>query len=559
MPTTTSPTAQKLGQLGLPAPIRELAAKPWDVIIVGAGHNGLACAAYLARAGKRVLVLEARERIGGACTIEEPFPGVRMSPCAYLAGLLHPLVVEELSLPARGFHWTPAVNGLFVPFLDGSSVQLWDDDNQCEAEVRRFAPGDVAGWKAMNDVIRRLRDSLRPPGERDLWLGDAPTDEQIHHRLGTDEEARHLLYDWSMAEFVEHYLSDPRLQSAYLGQGVIGTNASPFDPGTASIRFHHASGRLGGMPGMWGYVKGGMGMVSFYIADAAQEAGTVIASGVPVAEIVPGEGVRLESGERVHAPTVISNADPIRTLAMLGRQADAAWRARIELIPIQGCTVKLNVLLSELPDFISRPSPKNAKQPQPHHLGQINAPLTHAEWQFAFDAAKRGYLPQHLWCELYFQSAHDSTVAPAGQHTMSVFAQYVPYSFNSGTWDSRREEVRALALRSLSRFCSNLDHAVIDAQVLGPPDIEQKVGLTGGHIFQGECLPPYMWSNRLSARTPMPGFYMCGACTHPGGSVIAINGRNAAMAVLADSTQRTARASFRQMQSEMEGSAVRSS
>jgi phytoene dehydrogenase-like protein len=537
---STSPTAQKLGELGLPAPIRELAAKPWDIIIVGAGHNGLACAAYLARAGKRVLVIEARLRVGGACTIEEPFPGVRMSPCAYLAGLLHPLVVEELSLPARGFRWTPAVNGLFVPFLDGTSIQLWDDDDRCEAEVRRFAPGDVEGWKAMNNTLMRLRDALRPAssgagasaGRRDFWIGDAPTPEEIDERLGDDQEARHLLYDWSMAEFVEHYLRDPRLQSAYLGQGVIGTNASPFDPGTASIRFHHASGRLGGMPGMWGYVAGGMGMVSFYIADAAQEAGAVIASGVPVAEILPGEGVLLESGERIAAPVVISNADPIRTLAMLGPSADTAWRTRIESVPIQGCTVKLNVLLSELPDFLARPG-----QNKPHHYGQINAPLTHTEWQSAFAAAKRGYLPQHLWCELYFQSAHDDTVAPAGQHTMSVFAQYVPYAFNSGTWDSRRDEVRALALRSIGRFCSNIDgpnSAVIDAQVLGPPDIEQKVGLTGGHIFQGECLPPYMWSNRLSARTPMPGVYMCGACTHPGGSVIAINGRNAAMAVLAD-------------------------
>jgi phytoene dehydrogenase-like protein len=468
-----------------------------------------------------------------------------MSPCAYLAGLLHPLVVEELSLPARGFRWTPAVNGLFVPFLDGTSIQLWDDDEKCEAEVRRFAPGDVEGWKAMNATLCRLRDALRPASHlagasdspRDFWIGPAPTPEEIDERLGDDQEARHLLYDWSMAEFVEHYLRDPRLQSAYLGQGVIGTNASPFDPGTASIRFHHASGRLGGMPGMWGYVAGGMGMVSFYIADAAQEAGAVIACGVPVAQILPGDGVLLDSGERIAAPVIIANADPIRTLAMLGKSADAGWRERIESVPIQGCTVKLNVLLSELPDFVARPG-----QNKPHHLGQINAPLTHAEWHAGFDAAKRGYLPQHLWCELYFQSAHDDTVVPAGQHTMSVFAQYVPYSFQDGTWDSRRDEVRTLALRSIGRFCSNIDgphSAVIDAQVLGPPDIEQKVGLTGGHIFQGECLPPYMWSNRLSARTPMPGFYMCGACTHPGGSVIAINGRNAAMAVLADNAART--------------------
>src|SRR5215469_14918442 len=201
-----SPTAAVLGEIGLPAPIPELASRLWDVIIVGAGHNGLACAAYLARAGKRVLVLESRKRVGGACTLEDTFPGVRMSPCAYLAGLLHPLVGKELSLPERGFHWTPAVNGLFVPFLDGSSVQLWDDDNKCEAEIRNFSPQDVDGWRAMSDVLRRMRDALRPAGDGDLWIGEPPTRERIEDRLGNDAEAKHLLFDWSMAEFVEHYL-----------------------------------------------------------------------------------------------------------------------------------------------------------------------------------------------------------------------------------------------------------------------------------------------------------------------------------------------------------------
>jgi phytoene dehydrogenase-like protein len=522
-------TASVLGEIGLPMPVRELAAKRWDVIIVGAGHNGLACAAYLAKAGLRVLVLESRKRVGGACTIEEPFPGVRMSPCAYLAGLLHPRVVEELELPRRGYAWTPAVNGLFVPFLDETSVQLWDDDARCEKEVRRLAPGDVEGFRAMSDVVRRLRDALRPPGDGDLWMGDAPTREQIEERLGADEEARALLFDWSMAEFVERYVQDERLQCAYLGQGVIGTNASPFDKGTASIRFHHASGRLGGMPGMWGYVRGGMGMVSFFFCDAAREAGATVAAGVAVARIMPGEGVELEGGERIAAPVVVANADPRRTLKMLGAAADAAWKASVERVPMVGCTVKLNVHLRQLPNFRARPGTN-----QPHHYGQINAPLTKAEWKAGFAAAKRGELPEHLWCELYFQSVHDETAAPKGTHTMSVFAQYVPYAFAQGTWHTRRKEVKRLTIASIARFSSNMEGAVIDAQVLGPPDIEEKVGLTGGHIFQGECLPPYMWSERLSARTPMQGVYLCGACTHPGGSVIGMNGRNAAMAVLRD-------------------------
>jgi phytoene dehydrogenase-like protein len=280
---------------------------------------------------------------------------------------------------------------------------------------------------------------------------------------------------------------------------------------------------------MWGYVKGGVGMVSFYFCDAAREAGATVASGVPVAQILPGEGVLLESGERIGARTIISNADPRQTLRMLGKAADPKWQEQVERVPIEGCTVKLNVLLRELPSFTADPGTD-----KPHHYGQINIPLSKQEWKAGFAAARNGELPEHLWCELYFQSVHDRSVVGPGEHTMSVFAQYVPYKFARGTWDERRGEVLKLALGSLERFCSNINYAVIDAQVLGPPDIEKKVGLTGGHIFQGECLPPYMWANRLSARTPMEGVYLCGACTHPGGSVTGINGRNAAMALLRD-------------------------
>ncbi len=521
---------ESAGLIGLPMPLRELAAQRWDAVIVGAGHNGLTCAAYLARAGKRVLVLESRERVGGACTIEEPWAGVRVSPCAYLAGLLHPLVIEELDLVGLGLSWTPAVNGLFIPFEDGSSVQLYEDEAQCDAEIAHLSPKDLTGWKAMCDLIRRTRDRLRPDNEYDAWIGEPPTREQIERRLGKDKEAYKLLFEWSMAEMVERYLDDERLQTGYLGQGVIGTNASPFDPGTASIRFHHSSGRLGGMPGMWGYVKGGMGMVSFYIADAAAKAGAVIASGVPVAQVIPGEGVELESGEKIQSRVVISNADPRTALRLLGEHADPVWRAKVGGVPMRGCTLKLNVWLKELPNFHSRPGTL-----QPHHYGQLNTPLSKQQWKDGYAAARAGKLPERLWTELYFQSVHDASVTPAGTHTMSVFAQYVPYQFAQGDWDQHREAAKRLAISAIARYCSNIPEAIIDCEALGPADVEKRVGLTGGHIFQGECLPQYMWSNRLSCRTPMPGFYLCGAATHPGGSVIAINGRNAAMAVIADS------------------------
>jgi phytoene dehydrogenase-like protein len=226
----------------------------------------------------------------------------------------------------------------------------------------------------------------------------------------------------------------------------------------------------------------------------------------------------------------VSNADPRVTLTLLGQHADEAWKRKVESVPIQGCTLKLNVWLRELPDFKARQGLN-----EPHHYGQVNTPLNKAEWRDGYAAARAGRLPDRLWTELYFQSVHDSTVAPPGTHTMSIFSQYVPYAFADGkSWDEHRDAAKSLALDALARYCTNIPDAVLDAEALGPPDIEKKVGLTGGHIFQGECLPQYMWSNRLSAKTPMPGVYLCGAGTHPGGSVIAINGRNAAMAVLED-------------------------
>jgi phytoene dehydrogenase-like protein len=526
---TTAMTSafDNLGLVGLPRPVKELAAATWDAIVVGAGHNGLTCATYLARAGKRVLVLEARERIGGACTLEEFWPGYRVSPCAYVCGLLHPLVIEEFDLVGRGLEWHPAMPGLFVPFEDGSSVQLWGDDERCDAEISRFSPKDLAGWRAMSALKQRVRDALRPAGQADVWIGPAPGREEIERRLCGDRDAMALLFEWSMVEFLERYLDDERLHEALMGQGVIGTDATPHHPGTASIHFHHASGRMGGIPGMWGYIEGGMGRVSFLLADIAREAGVVVAAGVPVSRIVPGDGVELESGERVRAPVVISNADPRTTLHLLGTAADSSWRAQVERVPITGCTVKITLGLKELPNFKARPGTR-----EPHHLGQVNTPLSKSEWRRHHATARAGELPERLWTELYFQSAHDSSVTPDGEHVMSIFAQPVPYRFAKGDWNSRRAEVERVALQSVGRFTSNLPHAVLHAEVMGPPDIERHTGLAGGHIFQGEILPEYMWDQRLKPSTPMEGVYLCGAGTYPGGSVIGINGRNAAMEIL---------------------------
>ena len=360
-----------------------------------------------------------------------------------------------------------------------------------------------------------------------MWIGRAPSREQLEIRLAGDDDARQLLLEWSMVEYVQRFLSDERLRMAYLGQGVIGTNAGPEDPGTASIYYHHASGRMFGQPGTWGYVRGGMGMISFLICDVAIEAGAAVATGVPVTAIEPGEGIRLASGERIAAPVVVSNADPCTTLQLLGGAADPAWRAHVERVPMQSVTVKVNMTLRELPNFTARPGTRGD-----HHTGQINTPLTIPEWNHGLQEARAGQLPARLWTELYLHTVYDPTVAPPGVHTLSVFSQYVPHRFATGTWDSRRTEVGERVVTAIARFCSNLPDAIIDLEVLGPPDVEQRVGLSGGHIFHGDILPANMWDRRLAARTPMPGVYLCGVGTYPGGSVIGIHGRNTAREVL---------------------------
>jgi phytoene dehydrogenase-like protein len=278
---------------------------------------------------------------------------------------------------------------------------------------------------------------------------------------------------------------------------------------------------------VWGYVEGGMGRISFAIAQAAHDAGAVLAAGVPVARILPGEGVEVESGELIRASTVISNADPKRVLAMVDPEAmPAAFRERLEGWDVQSPVVKLNAALSRLPTFTS------AGEVEPHRaMVTVTSGLDAA--QEAFEACKRGE-PAIGFGELYFQTAYDPTVAPPDRHVMSAFCQYGPYELADGDWDSRRDEIRDRILDLIAVSAPDVHHCVEYAEVLGPPDIESRIGLTGGHIFQGGVMPDQMWDRRLDHRTPVEGLYLCGAATHPAGSVIGLNGRNAAMAVLED-------------------------
>jgi phytoene dehydrogenase-like protein len=531
MATDVNEIAAKLGEVGLPEPIGELAAREWDAIVVGGGHNGLTAAAYLARAGRRVIVLERRERLGGAATLERPFADERyvVSPCAYVVGLLDDRVIRELDLRRRGLRYWMADPNLWVPFDDGTAFGQWLDDSKTQANLEALGVSrrDIHGYWAYEELFDEVRRKLRA-GERDTWVGDAPSRQEIEELLDGNREMIDLAFEVSIADVLDAHLSDERLQTALFGQGIIGTWGGPKDPGTASIKLMHFQGDMDGGGPLWGYVEGGMGMVSFAIADAAREAGAVLACGVPVAEILPGQGVTLEDGTRLRARTVICNADPKRLLGLLeGQEIDAGYRERLERWKVRSPVVKFNAALDRLPSWTAAPGESWPARATIDVTGTID------EAQRAFEACERGE-PAVEFGEIYIQTGYDPSPAPGGKHLMSVFGQYAPYDLDAGDWDSRRDEVARRFIDLISRFAPDLEDCLAEHEVLGPPDIESRIGLTGGNIFQGEVTPDQMWEGRLPARTPVPGLYLCGAATHPAGSVIALNGRNAAGAVLAD-------------------------
>jgi phytoene dehydrogenase-like protein len=513
-----------------PETLRSLAARDWDAVVVGGGHNGLTAAAYLADAGRSVLVLERRERLGGACTLERPFGnGYEVSPCAYVVGLLDRLVIDELELRRRGLEIRIADPELYIPFEDGRAFVQWLDEERTAAAMREvgFEERDVQGLRDYNERFDRIRRLLRC-GDRDAWVGDSPIRPEIESMLRGEQELIDIVFEASIAEVLDEHFTDQRIKDALAPQGLIAAYGGPRTPGTAAIHLMHHMGDLDGHSGSWGYVRGGMGAVSLAIAEAARDAGAVLATRVPVGAIIPGEGVELEDGTCIRARAVLCNADPKRALDLLeGEGVPATFTERLRDWKVRSPVLKLNAVLGELPRWTA------AGERTWPCLGTVDVTEGLDAAQEAFEACERGEL-RVAYGEIYSQTAADPTPAPGGGHLLSVFCQYAPYQPVAGGWEHLREAAAGQVVALIERFAPGFEALIEQIEVLAPPDIETRIGLSGGNIFQGECFPDQMWDRRLSARTPIDGFYLCGAATHPGGSVIALNGRNAAMACLAD-------------------------
>lgn len=511
----------------------------YDAIVIGAGHNGLIAAAYLARAGKKVLVLERREVIGGATVTEELWPGYRLSTCSYVCGLLLPEVVKELRLARHGYQVRAFDPQYFVPFPDGRHLFSYLDGERTKAEIRKFSKRDAenhdAYWAMWDRIIARMRPLLTRP---------APTEKELEAAFDgkSGEEDWTRLTKSSVAELLDEFFEAEQTKAPLCVGGVIGTNAGPRNPGTAYIKFHHLLANAGGHRGAWGFVRGGMGAVAEAIASSAREhgAGILTNAGVERIEIENGRasGVTLTDGRHFEADVVLSNADPHRTfLGMVGEERlPDGFVEDLKRNRDEGSVVKVLLALGELPDFTAKPSaPPGEIGPQ--HTGAIVINPSVDYLQRAWEDCAASRPSERPFMEGYIQSATEDGLAPPGKHAMSLFCQYAPYSLADGTWESRREEIGSNIVETFAQYAPNLPGAIEHMEVLGPPDIEERIGMTGGHIFHGEMTPQRMFGGRpapgLSGyRSPVEGLYLCGAGTWPGGAVFGAPGRNCAVEVL---------------------------
>jgi phytoene dehydrogenase-like protein len=510
----------------------------YDAIIIGAGHNGLVAAGYLARAGKKVLMLEQRDRVGGACTLEEPWEGFTVSPCAYVVSLLRPEIIRDLELHRYGFEAYVKDPQMFVPFLDGNYLFFRSSTEQTVENIRRFSPHDAEAYPHFLRFFDRASEILTP-----VLLEEPPSIADLAGRFrGEDEEIYRWLMFGNLYDLLASYFESDYLRAAFAGQGVIGSFLGPKTPGSVYVMWHHMFGEVNGEKGMWGYVRGGMGRISFALAASAQARGVEIRTTAPVAKVLTyngrAEGVRLEDGQEYRARAVLSNADPKRTLLHFCADAglDQGFLKRLSQFKTESAVVKVNVALKELPSFRCLPGTAPGLQ----HAGSCDITPT-PEWvQEAYEDARRGELSRKPYIEAYMQSATDPSVAPSGYHTISMFCQYGPYHLKGQTWtEAVKQEMADRIIATMTEFAPNFADAILHYQVLTPVDIEQRYGLPEGNIFQGEITPDQLFSLRPTPecaryRTPVEGLYLCGSGVHPGGGVMGAPGHNAAKALLHD-------------------------
>ena len=520
-----------------------------DVIVIGGGHNGLACAAYLARAGLDVLVLERREVLGGAATTEETWPGYRISSASYVVSLMPPRVVAELELKRFGYEVSLVTPDYFVPFPDGTSLTLWGDVRRDAANIAKLNERDAAAYVEFDRYFERVAKLLKdllfvvPPN---LRLGDLPgwlrTAARVRSWRAGDVPELVRLFTMSAADFLDEWFEDERVKGALATQAIIGAWCGPMTPGSAYVLVHHWIGEIDGHAGAWGWVKGGMGGLSAAIAHSAQAAGAEIRTGAEVRRVVVNSsgravGVELADGSIVRARRVVSSAHPVTSYLGLVGEAwlpEAVVRA-IKRYRSRSGSVKLNVALGELPTFPSW------DQDGEVHRGLVAVSPSIAYLERAFDDAKYGRMSERPYLEVVFPTAHEPEgLAPPGKHLMLGFSQYGPYQLRDGAWDDGgREEYARRALGALAEFSPNLLGAIERIEVLAPPDLEERFGLPGGNIMHGELTPDQMFVFRpipgyADYRTPIAGYYLCGAGTHPGGGVMGVCARNAAKVILRD-------------------------
>jgi phytoene dehydrogenase-like protein len=520
----------------------------YDAIVIGAGHNGLTAAAYLARAGRKVLVLERRHVLGGAAVTEEIFKGFRFSVCSYVVSLLRPEIIRELDLPRHGLEILP-LDGTFTPMPDGNYLWRVNDHAKTRREIARHSPIDAEAYeeygRAMVEMGRFVKPILTmlPPDPtsrrlrdfRNLWF----LVRRFRELSSQDQYNQVQLMTMSAVDFLDRWFETDVLKATMAASGIIGTFLGVRSPGTAYVLLHHYMGEIDGAFRSWGLPRGGTGAISNAIAMAAREAGVDIRTETAVSGIIvrnnTARGVVLANGDELDAAIVVSSVDPRATfLKFIDSQAlPSDFVDDVQRYKFRGSSGKVNLALDALPDFACLPGQG------PHLRGAISVSPSVDYMERAYDAAKYGRFSRRPYIDIVIPSLTDPSVAPPGKHVMSCFVQYAPYHLTEGTWDEKRDEFGDTVVETLAEYAPNLRRIVLHRQVVTPLDLEREWGLSEGNIFQGELTLEQLFFLRPAPgwaqyRTPIRRLYMCGSATHPGGGVMGAPGRNAAMRILSD-------------------------